>query len=179
MSQPKNSQNTLSRRSLIKGGAAGVATAAAAALATSESAEAGRRSGRRLRIQVANARFEADFETVTNFVVVGDITMVDGKQATGKYFCKGVFFPGSNFDPQSDADTFVDQRFRIDGVGSILGAGAEGDGDVEGDDLGIIGGTGKFVGASGTYAAVGGVGEGPLPGGNGNIPFEFDIRRGR
>ena len=102
--------------------------------------------------------------------------MVDGVPATGKYLCKGVaFFNAPPVPTAPDAATFVDQRFRIDGVGSILGAGAEGDGLLGRDDLAVVGGTGKFVGAAGEYSATAG---GPIPFGPGNITFQFNIRRG-
>lgn len=168
---------TLTRRSLIKGGAAGMAAAAMAVAGSKAASADGPSGGRILTIDVEDAEFTdgPGFPgSVDNFIVVGDIVSVDGQPATGKYFCKGVaFFRGGVGGPSPLADTFVDQRFRIDGEGSIMGMGAEG--DTLGDGLAVVGGTGKWVGASGFYMAVSG---GPIPFGTGEITFEFKIRRG-
>ncbi len=179
MSEPskKLPEKTFTRRSAIQSGATGVAAAVAVTLATTKTAEAA--AGRLLTIHCINVQFTSGPGvglTVDNFVVVGDISMVDGVPATGKYFCKGVAFfttPASGPDP--DANTYVDHRFRIDGVGSILGAGAEGDRLLGRDDLAVVGGTGRFVGVAGEYFAAEG---GPLPFGSGSITYQFHIRRG-
>ncbi|HXV78295.1 MAG TPA: hypothetical protein VEG60_00300 [Candidatus Binatia bacterium] len=180
------SEKALTRRSVIKRGVAGMALAAAAlaavTLATANTSKAAG-GGRRLSIKVENAVLTSgpgSSVSVDNFIVVGDITMVDGKPASGKFFCKGVLFPTSVLDggtPDPDAVTYVDQRFRIDGEGSILGAGTEVDGQAAiQDDLAVVGGTGRWVGAAGTYTAVAG---GPIPfTQDGTILFEFRIRRG-
>ena len=168
-----NGETALTRRSIITGGAAGAAVAAAA-LVVPKTAEAA--GGRPLTILVEDATFTSGVGAglVDNFVVVGNITEVDGAAASGQYFCKGVAFfnsaiagpvvPGSN--------TYVDQNFIIDGVGSIIGAGTEGP-----HDLAVLGGTGRWVGAAGSYTG-GGPGQGPLPFGPGTILFSFNIRRG-
>ena len=59
--------------------------------------------------------------------------------------------------------TFVDQRFLIDGWGSIIGAGNE----LSDEPLAVTGGTG----AVGTYT-----GDGlPSPVGTGDLTFEFNL----
>jgi len=163
MAKSKNENNRamVSRRSLLKGSAAGVA-AAAVGLAAPEIAEARRR---KLIIEVENAGFTPGSGDVNNFIVIGDIVTVNGHNATGKFFCKGVLFTGTENGTNPDAGTYVDQRFRIDGVGSILGAGAEFDGI--GEHMAVVGGTGRWAGARGTYVA---------DGGPPNITFEFNIR---
>lgn len=173
-------ETTLTRRSLIKGSAAGVG-AAAAALAFPHITNA--RGGRLMTIRVENAVYThgpgAALGSLDNFVGVGDITMLDGEPITGKWFCKGVAFVFSVLDgrsPDPDAASYAEQRFRIDGIGSILGAGAEIDGlaPIQ-DDMAIVGGTGRFVGVHGIYTRVG---PGPIPFGDGVLEYEFDIRRG-
>jgi hypothetical protein len=105
--------------------------------------------------------------------------MVDGEPATGKWFCKGVAFVFSTLDarsPDPDALSYAEQRFRIDGVGSILGQGTEGDGLAPiKDDMAIVGGTGRFVGVHGSYTALA---PGPIPFADGVLEYVFDIRRG-
>jgi len=167
-----------SRRSLFKKGAAAIAAAAGICFAPKSAREAF--AGRVVRLQVQNAVFTSQTgPTVNYFIVVGDITMFDGKPVTGKYFCKGVIFPFSNLEPQTPnpgAATFVDQLFRIDGEGSIMGVGTEIDATVPSkDNLAIVGGNGKWVGAHGSYTALA---PGPIPFGDGNIEFMFNIRRG-
>ena len=173
-------KKTFTRRSAIQSGATGVAAAATASLVTRKPAEAAA-GGRPLTIHCVSVHFTPGpgaGASVDNFIVVGDISMVDGVPATGKYFCKGVCFFDSVLaggSPAPDAATFVDHRFRIDGVGSILGAGAELDGLLGRDDLAVVGGTGRFVGAAGEYSATAG---GPIPFGPGFLTFQFNIRRG-
>ncbi len=116
--------------------------------------------------------------SVTSFIVIGDITEVDGEMATGKFYCKGVFVdptgsglpPLADGTPAPDGGTYVDQRFRIDGVGSIIGAGAE----FSDEPLAVTGGTGHFTGVHGTYTGVGL----PIPVSDGRLTFEFRLRRG-
>ena len=111
------------------------------------------------------------------FIVIGNITEVDGEPVTGKYYCRGVFtdpaavglpplIPGT---PPSGGLTFVEQRFRIDGRGTIVGSGDEGDAP-----LAILGGTGDFIGVHGSYTPSGF----PVPLGAGTITFDFRLRRG-
>ena len=112
-------------------------------------------------------------ETDRIVIVVGDIIRVNGKTVTGKYMCRGTEFfttalPSNHTDP--DAATFVAQRFRVDGMGTLTGEGSEGDGTLGGDDLLVTAGSGVFAGATGTYAAIAG---GPAPFGKGRLTFEF------
>ena len=173
----------LSRRSLLKGGAAGMALAAVAVVPKAASASGGGHGSKRMTIKVANAVFTdgpGAGTSVNNFVIVGDIVEVNSQAHTGTFFCKGVAFFNSDLgdSPSPMAVTHADQRFQIHGKGSIIGAGAEGEADVPTvDDMAIIGGTGKWVGASGSYSGVSG---GPKPfTSDGVIVFEFKLRRGR
>jgi hypothetical protein len=136
-----------------------------------------REDGRTITLSVENAEFE--FTSMgglfgRDFVVVGDVTAVNGETASGTFYCMGVLLgDGSGMDGFGAA-TFVDQRFRIDGRGTILGAGAEGD-DM-GESLAIVGGTGRFIGGQGSYRQTGGLG--PMPAGDGTIEYTFRIRSG-
>ncbi len=177
---------SLSRRKLLGVGAvasvAAVAGLAAPSLAGVASAAG---NGRRMTLRVENARITPNVlgsPSATYFLVVGDITQLDGESATGKFYCRGVFTDpalantlfGTSFPPLLDTPpsgglTFVQQRFKIDGQGTIIGSGDEGD-----PPLAIVGGTGRFTGAHGSYTPSGG----PLPVASGIIDFTFGIRRG-
>jgi hypothetical protein len=167
----------LSRRKILKGGAlVGGAAAAALAVAAVPSGVEAQGRGRRLTVMVNNAAFTSfplDGDPPHYFIVVGDIVAVDGAAATGKYFCRGEIFLGDLPNtPDPDAVSFVDQRFRIDGVGALHGVGAEGDG--LGEPLALIGGTGRYVGVSGSYTGTGN----PTPFADGVLNFTFSIQRG-
>jgi hypothetical protein len=111
------------------------------------------------------------------FLVIGNITQLDGASATGKFYCRGVVTdpaalslpPLVDDTPDSGGLTFVEQRFRIDGQGTIIGSGDEGD-----PPLAVVGGTGRFTGVHGSYTPSGG----PVGIGTGTIDFNFRIRRG-
>lgn len=202
----------LTRRSLLRrGGTVGAAAAAGALVLPQLASGTNKDHPGSLRLTVKNACFTSgpsDSELdaglgqkglwVNNFVVVGDIAYVDDKalKTPGKYYCKGVIFPLSNLSVGGkDAEcatphegTYVDQYFAIPGMGSINGAGTEG--DPAGlappnrfDDLTITGGTGMFLGACGDYGSLkpppdgtGTEGEGPRQfGGTGTITFEFNL----
>ncbi len=60
----------------------------------------------------------------------------------------------------------MDQRFRIDGKGQIYGSGDEGD-----PPLLVVGGTGDFKKARGTYVVRGL----PIPSGDGRLDVTFDL----
>ena len=179
-------ERSLSRRRLLGVGAAAsaavVAGLAAPNLAGSASAKG---DGRRMTLRVENAHITANGglgdPSATFFIAIGEITRVDGEPASGNFYCRGVvtdpaslglppLAPGT---PAAGGFDFVEQRFRINGVGSIIGSGDEMDG--EGEPLAITGGTGRFTGAHGTYTGSGG----PVElGGTGLIDFNFRIRRG-
>ena len=132
-----------------------------------------------MTVEVVNAHITLNVlpaPSAAYFIVIGDITEVDGEPASGTYYCKGLITDTDFFGlpalvagtPDPDGISFVDQRFRIDGVGTIIGAGAEN----SDQPLAITGGTGKFTGVQGSYTAVG------LPieaGGTGNLSFQFNI----
>ena len=147
---------------------------------------AAQRGGRSMTVEVENATITLHIganaleagTSVTDFIVIGDITEVDGKTATGKFYCKGVFVdpggsglpPLATGTPAPDGATFVTQRFLIDGVGSIIGNGNE----FSEEPLAVSGGTGHFTGVHGTYSGVGL----PIPVDDGFLTFEFQLRRG-
>jgi hypothetical protein len=177
---------TLSRRKLLGVGAAASAAAVAGLAAPSLAGVASAKSdGRRMTVRVEDARITPNVlgdPSATYFLVVGDITQVDGESATGKFYCRGVFtdpalantlfgtsFPPLLATPPSGGLTFVEQRFKIDGQGTIIGSGDEGD-----PPLAVVGGTGRFTGVHGSYTPSGG----PLPVASGTIDFTFGIRRG-
>lgn len=174
----ENKETTLTRRSMIRGGALGIAAAAVTLPKTSNA-----QGGRSLVIVVENVVFTPGgpgTDPVNNFVSVGNVTEVDGVPATGKYFCKGVVFLLSTLDPRAPdplAAAFAEQRFSIDGVGSILGMGSESDSTVDAtDDMAVVSGTGHFAGAHGEYTRVSGS---PIPfSSDGKLIYEFHIRRG-
>ena len=126
-----------------------------------------------ITLHVGIATFDAT-KSLVDFLVIGDITEVNGEEADGTFYCKGVFtdpvaagLPPLNDGPDPDGLTFVDQRFRIVGVGSIIGGGAE----FSAEPLAITGGTGHFTGVHGTYTGSGL----PIPVGDGNLSFEFQV----
>ena len=177
----------LSRRSLLGVGAAASAAAVAGLAAPSLVGVASAHGvGRHMTLRVVDAHITANGglgdPSATFFIVIGNITQVDGEAATGKFYCRGVVTnpaalglpPLVDGTPDSGGFTSVEQRFRIDGMGSIIGSGDEG--DVTGEPLAIIGGTGRFTGAHGTYTGAGA--PIPLPGGTGTLDFNFRIRRG-
>ena len=134
-----------------------------------------------MEVKVAGAVITLNVPTpptgVTSFIVIGDITHVNGDEASGTFYCRGVFTdPGALGvglpllapGPTPDGISFVDQRFRIGDWGSIIGAGAEN----SSEPLAVTGGTGRFTGAVGSYTAAG------LPlgaGGDGILTFEFSL----
>ena len=136
-----------------------------------------------MTVTVANATISLNVPGdpgATYFIVIGDITHVDGEEASGTFLCKGVFLdpvslglglpaltPGT---PSADGGTFVTQRFLIDGLGSIVGVGTE----FSDEPLAVTGGTGRFTGASGNYTGVGL----PPPLGTGDLFFEFSLGDG-
>ncbi len=167
----------LSRRKLLKGGAlVGGAAAAGLAVAAVPSGMEANARGQRMTVTVHDAAFTPPPDGAPPphyFIVVGNVVAVDGVAATGKYFCRGEIFLGDLPEtPDPDAVSFVDQRFRIDGVGALHGVGAEGDG--LGEPLALIGGTGRYVGVSGSYTGTGN----PTPFDDGVLNFTFRIQRG-
>jgi hypothetical protein len=202
----------LTRRSVLKRGGTAGAAAAAGALVLPQLASgtnSDHEHAETLRLTVKNACFTggpSDLAPdpdplgqaglfVSNFVVVGDIVSVHGRElkVPGKYYCKGVIFPLSNLQSGKDCasphdGTYVDQYFAIPEMGSINGAGTEGDPaglapSNRFDDLTITGGTGMFLGACGDYGSLkpppdgdGTEGEGPRQfGGTGTISFDFNL----
>ncbi len=109
----------------------------------------------------------------TFFLLIGDISEVNGKRATGKFYYRGVWTDPEAIGlvglaegtPESGGSNFVDQRFRIDGRGQIYGCGDEGD-----PPLLVVGGIGDFKQAKGTYVA-----GNPVPYGDGRFDFTFDL----
>jgi len=84
-------------------------------------------------------------EALETFFVRGDVTGYNGEAATGQYYCWGAFTDGA---PGTAAGfTAVTQRIQIDGQGTLAFTGAE----MSTEPMVVIGGTGAFRGASGTY----------------------------
>ncbi len=166
-------EQALTRRRFLMGGAAGAAAVVGLGL-PGIAGVAAAEGERALAIKVEDAQVTLLEATNPNyFVVVGNVTTVDGQAASGKFFCRGVLFLTSTLDagtPDPGAGSHVDQRFKIDGRGTILGAGAEFDPD---EPLVIVGGTGDFVGVSGTYMGLSG---NPIPFDDGKLVFLFRIR---
>ena len=114
------------------------------------------------------------------FLTVGTIIEVNGKPASGIYYCRGVFTGGPVGDPLPplhdgtpevvDGLTFVDQYFLIDGQGTILVTGDE---DPGAPSMVVTGGTGRFRGVEGTKTQVGL----PTPVGSGDMFHTFKINR--
>ena len=176
-------------RKFIPYGATFVALAAAMVVAIAltltlvggGSAAAATENVHHMTVKVENAHITLNVlpePSATYFIVIGDITEFNGKPATGKYYCKGLITDPAFFGlpplvggPAPDGISFVDQRFRIDGVGTLIGAGAE----ASDQPLAVTGATGRFTGAHGSYTATG------LPieaGGTGVLDFEFRILMG-
>lgn len=113
--------------------------------------------------------------SATYFIVIGDITEVNGQPATGKWYCRGVYvdpeargFPSLiDGTPDPDGVAFTTQRFLIDGKGTIIGVGNDGS-DVP---FAIVGGNGIFEGVTGQYSTAGS----PIPFGTGTITAEFTL----
>ena len=173
---------TVSRRNLLTVGAAASAAAVAGVAAPSlfgVASAAGQ--GRRMTIRTDNVTITLNVlppPSATFFITIGNITQVDGMGASGVFFCRGVFTnpaalglpPLSAGTPAVGGLTFVEQRFRIDGQGTIIGSGDEGD-----LPLAVLGGTGRFIGEHGSYTADSGL---PIPVGAGVINYTFSLRRG-
>jgi hypothetical protein len=103
------------------------------------------------------------------FVVKGDIVSVDGAPATGVFVCRGLIFTGQAPGPHGIAQ--VNVTWDIDGRGLIMGQSVE---FRTGQPSGaVLGGTGEFERASGTYMPSGV----PAPLGDGNFTFVFTIRQ--
>ncbi len=96
------------------------------------------------------------------FLTVGNITKVNGKAASGVYYCRGVFTGGpvggplpplaAGTPPVVNGLTFVDQYFLIEGQGTIL---ATGDESPTTEPMVVVGGTGRFRGVEGTKTQIG------------------------
>ena len=174
-------ERSLSRRRLLGIGAAASAAAVVGLAAPSLAGTASAKSdGRRMTVKVVDAHITLNVlpaPSATFFLVIGNITEVDGGSASGKFYCRGVFTDTAPFSlpdlapgtPASEGLTFVEQRFRIDGKGIIIGSGDEGD-----PPLAVLGGTGHFTGVHGSYSPDGL----PIPAGDGIIDFTFNLRRG-
>ena len=192
MKNPDKSKNdsTVTRRGLLKAGvAAGVAAAglAAPALAVAH----GKVCPKKIRVEDIHITLNVidplsnptSPGSVTFFLTLGNITQCNGHAATGTFYCRGCFtnpaalglpalFTGTPALPAGGGVTFVDQRFRVDGLGQIYGSGDEGDFDAEGFiPLVVVGGSGAFRRARGTYIPDAGLPK-PLDGGTINFTFK-------
>jgi hypothetical protein len=173
---------TVSRRSLLTVGAAASAAAVAGVAAPSLAGVAfAAGEGRQMTIRTENVTITLNVlpaPSATFFITIGNITQVDGMGASGLFYCRGVFTNPGALDlpplnpvtPAVAGLTFVEQRFRIDGQGTIIGSGDEGD-----LPLAVLGGTGRFTGVHGSYTADAGL---PIPVGAGIINYTFSLRRG-
>jgi hypothetical protein len=111
-----------------------------------------------------------DNDTVgPEFVVKGDIVSVDGVLATGAFVCRGLIFTAQAPGPHGIAQ--VNVTWDIDGRGLLMGQSVE---FRTGQPAGaVLGGTGDFERAGGTYVPSGV----PAPLGDGNFTFTFTIRQ--
>ncbi len=84
-------------------------------------------------------------EPLETWLVTGDVTRFNGEQATGNFYCWGTFTQGEM--GSAAGFTAYIQRLQIDGQGTLILTGAE----MSSEPMVVIGGTGAFRGASGTY----------------------------
>ncbi|HJZ69421.1 MAG TPA: hypothetical protein VKF81_14960 [Blastocatellia bacterium] len=117
-----------------------------------------------------NPATAGDNDTVgPEFVVKGDIVSVDGAPATGAFVCRGSIFTAQGPGPHGIAQ--VNVSWDIDGRGLLMGQSVE---FRTGQPAGaVLGGTGEFQRAAGTYVPSGV----PAPLGDGNFTFTFMIRQ--
>jgi len=117
-----------------------------------------------------NPATTSDNDTVgPEFVVKGDIVSVDGAPATGAFVCRGVIFTAQAPGPHGIAQ--VNVTWDVDGRGLLMGQSVE---FRTGQPSGaVLGGTGEFERASGTYVPSGV----PAPLGDGNFTFTFEVRQ--
>jgi hypothetical protein len=117
-----------------------------------------------------NPATTSDNDTVgPEFVVKGDIVSVDGAPATGAFVCRGVIFTAQAPGPHGIAQ--VNVTWDVDGRGLLMGQSVE---FRTGQPSGaVLGGTGEFERASGTYVPSGV----PAPLGDGNFIFTFEVRQ--
>ena len=117
-----------------------------------------------------NPAATGDNDTVGPFFLVkGDIVSVDGTPATGAFVCRGLIFTAQAPGPHGIAQ--VNVTWDIDGRGLLMGQSVE---FRTGQPAGaVLGGTGEFERASGTYVPSGV----PSPLGDGNFTFLFTVRQ--
>jgi len=117
-----------------------------------------------------NPAATGDNDTVGPFFLVkGDIVSVDGAPATGAFVCRGLIFTAQAPGPHGIAQ--VNVTWDIDGRGLLMGQSVE---FRTGQPAGaVLGGTGEFERASGTYVPSGV----PSPLGDGNFTFLFTVRQ--
>ena len=188
----RSAGKTVSRRSLLKVGAAASAVAAGVVAPSLGGVASARGRDRPETIRVEDIHITLNVidplpnptfpSSVTYFLTIGNITDFNGQVATGTFYCRGcltnptaiglpALFPGT--PTPVGGFSFVDQRFLVDGLGQIHGSGDEGDAGLGGAALPllVVGGSGAFRKARGTYVPDAGL---PIPFGAGTINFTFD-----
>ena len=79
------------------------------------------------------------------WLVNGDVTQFEGQPATGNFYCWGTFLNEEMGSP-AGATAYI-LRIQIDGQGTLMLSGAE----MSSEPMVVLGGTGKFFGATGSY----------------------------
>jgi hypothetical protein len=135
---------------------------------------------RTLVVDVANAHFvplstaAADPGDGTDtvgpfFIVKGDVVGFNGRPARGEFICRGIVFT-SKGAPLPFGVAQVSTSFDILGRGVLFGSGLEFRSGQPGSA--VVGGTGNYLGARGTYFGAGA----PVElGGDGTIRFTFEL----
>ena len=88
------------------------------------------------------------------WLVKGRVTQIDGQPGSGTFYCWGAFLDEEVGSPAGF--TAYIQRIQIDGQGTIMMSGAE----MGSEPMVVLGGTGQFLGAMGSYT------DGPMTEGN-------------
>lgn len=169
-----------SRRGVLRWGALAIGALAgtagvAAAVERSASFAAGRPGkprtlqldGRAWRLQVQGKRRGERLDPGDRAAVFGEL--MSGGRKVGEFYSTSVFV-GAPMGLSPHAATYVESHhFNLEG-GTLLGSGTSR--PLGAAEFSVVGGTGRYAGASGTYAAV----QNPIEtGGDGTARFTFNL----